>query len=35
MIPVGVSTGSASRDELLADGAQVVVDRLDELVDAL
>lgn len=35
MIPIGVATGSATRDELLADGARVVVDRLDELVDAL
>ena len=35
MVPVGVATGSASRAELLADGARVVVDRLDELVDAL
>jgi phosphoglycolate phosphatase len=35
MIPVGVATGSATRDELLANGARVVVDRLDELVDAL
>lgn len=35
MIPVGVATGSATREELLDDGAQVVVDRLDELVDAL
>jgi len=35
MTPVGVATGSATRDELLADGAQVVVDRLDKLVDAL
>jgi HAD superfamily hydrolase (TIGR01509 family) len=35
MIPVGVTTGSASRDELLADGARIVVDRLDELVSAL
>jgi HAD superfamily hydrolase (TIGR01509 family) len=35
MVPVGVVTGSATREELLADGARVVVDRLDELVDAL
>ena len=35
MVPVGVATGSATREELLADGARVVVDRLDELVDAL
>lgn len=35
MIPVGVATGSATREELLAEGAQLVVDRLDELVDAL
>jgi len=35
MIPVGVTTGSASRDQLLADGARAVVDRLDRLVDAL
>lgn len=35
MIPVGVATGSATREELLADGARVVVDSLDELVDAL
>ena len=35
MIPVGVATGSATREDLLADGARVVVDRLDELVDAL
>ncbi|MGH2463237.1 MAG: HAD family hydrolase [Candidatus Limnocylindria bacterium] len=35
MIPLGVTTGSATRGELLADGALVVVDRLDRLVDAL
>lgn len=35
MIPVGVATGSATREELMADGARMVVDRLDELVDAL
>jgi len=35
MIPVGVTTGSATRDELMAEGAQAVVDRVDRLVDAL
>lgn len=35
MIPVGVATGSATREELLGEGALLVVDRLDELVDAL
>ncbi|MGH2488208.1 MAG: HAD family hydrolase [Candidatus Limnocylindria bacterium] len=35
MIPIGVATGPATREELGGDGAQVVVDRLDELVDAL
>jgi len=35
MVPVGVTTGSATADELRADGALAVVDRLDRLVGAL
>jgi HAD superfamily hydrolase (TIGR01509 family) len=35
MVPVGVTTGSATAEELRADGALAVVDRLDRLVDAL
>lgn len=35
MVPVGVTTGSATAEELRADGAVAVVDRLDRLVGAL
>jgi alpha,alpha-trehalose phosphorylase len=35
MVPVGVTTGSATAEELRADGALAVVDRLDRLVGAL
>jgi alpha,alpha-trehalose phosphorylase len=35
MVPVGVTTGSATAEELRADGAMAVVDRLDRLVGAL
>jgi len=35
MMPVGVTTGSATAEELRADGALAVVDRLDRLVSAL
>jgi len=35
MLPVGVTTGSATAEELRADGALAVVDRLDRLVGAL
>jgi len=35
MMPVGVTTGSATAEELRADGALAVVDRLDRLVGAL
>jgi len=35
MTPVGVTTGSATADELRADGAVVVVDRVDRPVGAL
>lgn len=35
MMPVGVTTGSATAEELRADGALTVVDRLDRLVGAL
>jgi phosphoglycolate phosphatase len=35
MMPVGVTTGSATAEELSADGAMAVVDRLDRLVGAL
>jgi alpha,alpha-trehalose phosphorylase len=35
MLPVGVTTGSATAAELRADGALAVVDRLDRLVGAL
>ena len=35
MMPVGVTTGSATAEELSADGAMAVVDRLDRLVSAL
>jgi phosphoglycolate phosphatase-like HAD superfamily hydrolase len=35
MMPVGVTTGSATAEELHADGALAVVDRLDRLVGAL
>jgi alpha,alpha-trehalose phosphorylase len=35
MVPVGVTTGSATAEELRVDGALAVVDRLDRLVGAL
>jgi len=35
MMPVGVTTGSATAEELRADGALAVVDRLDRLLGAL
>jgi len=35
MVPVGVATGSATAEELRAEGALAVVDRLDRLVGAL